>query len=236
MKKKITIYSEIVYVFAVILIALAVGMSITANFGVSVLNAPAYIISEKLNLNITWTEYIAQGFLFIIFCLVMKRFKLIYFCSFVTGLLYGGALLLVQLIPHFNGNITSPGSLPHYLNVIYYIGSLILLCFAVALFLKTYLYPQIYDFFIMGVKSKYKVNQGVFKTIYDLTFLIIGVILALVFFKSIRGFIGIGTLISALLSGTLINLFTKILDYCFIFKPRFENLAKLFIEGIKDEK
>lgn len=236
MKKKIIIYSEIAYLIAIVIIAFAIAMSTCAGFGISVLNAPAYILSVKLNISFSLTEYIVQGILFLIFCFVMRKFKLIYLCSFITGLLYGGVLLLVQLIPHFNNTITIPGSLPFYLNMIYFGLSLLLMCLAVSLFLKTYLYPQIYDFFIKGVKSRYHINQGVFKTIYDLTFLVIGIVLALTFFKTLKGFIGIGTLIMALLSGMLINLFSKILDYFFIFKPKFERFAELFIEGVKDEK
>lgn len=236
MQKKITIYSEFCYIIAIIMIAFAIAMAATTGLGLSVLNAPAYILSVKMNLSFTLTEYIVQGILFIIFCFVMKKFKLIYLGSFITGLLYGGVLLIVQLIPHFDSDVTPPGSLPLYMNVIYFGLSLLLMSLAVALFLKSYFYPQIYDFFIKGVQIKYHINQGVFKTLYDLCFLIIGIVMSVVFFKTLNGFIGIATLVMALFSGFLINLFTTILDSCFIFKPKFVSLSRLFSEGINNEK
>ena len=68
MSKRITLHGEFVYVAAILLLSLAVAMLSAANFGVSMIVAPAYIISQKLGV-ITFGqgEYLVQSLLFIAF-------------------------------------------------------------------------------------------------------------------------------------------------------------------------
>lgn len=77
MSKKITLHGEFVYVAAILLLSLAVAMLSAANFGVSMIVAPAYIISQKLGV-ITFGqgEYLVQSLLFVAFCILMKRSSL----------------------------------------------------------------------------------------------------------------------------------------------------------------
>ena len=42
--KKLTLYSEILYVLSIVLLALAVAILTAADFGVSMIVAPAYIL------------------------------------------------------------------------------------------------------------------------------------------------------------------------------------------------
>ena len=218
--KRLRIYSEIPYFLSLLSMSLAVAMATCANFGVSMIVAPAYIISMKLNITFGQAEYIVQAILFIIFCLVMKKFRFSYLFSFITGLLYGALLdLWMWIIPHFNPNITPPGSLPLWLNIIYYSISIILTALAVALAFKTYIYPQIYDFFVKGITDKYrKIKRNIFKILFDFSFLLLALLLTLLFFQGIKG-IGIGTVICAFLNGLIITFFDKMLDKIFVFKP-----------------
>ena len=121
--------------------ALSVSMTAAADFGVSMIVAPAYIISLKVPfLTFGQSEYIVQALLFIAFCLAMKRFKPIYLASFVTGLIYGAVLDLWRLIvPGLNPNVTAPGSMSLPLRLVLLIGGMVLTSFAVALFFKVYI-------------------------------------------------------------------------------------------------
>lgn len=57
--------------------------------GLSAINGPAYILSEKVySLTYGQAEYIVEGIIFIIFCILMKKFKMTYLSSFITGVLY----------------------------------------------------------------------------------------------------------------------------------------------------
>jgi uncharacterized membrane protein YczE len=191
--------------------------------------APAYIVSLKVSfLSFGQAEYVVQGILFIVFCILMKKFKGVYLFSFLTAIFYGAVLDLWRLIvPHFNPNITPSGSLPLYIRIIYFAIGMVLTSLSVALFFKTYFYPQVYDFFVKGVSAKYSLNRTKFKMCFDATFLLISIALTFILFKRLNG-VGIGTIILTCCNGMLIGFFDKTLDKFFEFKPRFSNLAQKF--------
>lgn len=76
LSKKICISSELAYILAIILLALAVAILTSANFGISMIVAPAYLLSLKIGV-ITFgqAEYIIQAGVFIMLCLVLKKFR-----------------------------------------------------------------------------------------------------------------------------------------------------------------
>ena len=226
--KKIKIYSEPLYVFAIILLGLAVALLSSAGFGVSMIVAPAYILSLKTGfLSFGQAEYVIQSVLFIVFCCVMKRFKIVYLSSFLTCLIYGAVLDLFRTLPFFNQNITNPESLPFALRIAMFILGAVLTSLSIAMFYKTYFYPQVYDFFVKGVSAKFGIKRTVFKTAVDLTFLTASAVMTLALFKKFVG-INIGTLIIAALNGTVIGIFGKIIDKYFEVVPIFKNFAKKF--------
>lgn len=229
MKKKIAISSELMYVIAVVTLTLAVSMTATTDFGVSMIVAPAYVISLKLDfLTFGQSEYIVQGLLFILLCIIMRKVKLVYFCSFATGIFYGAVLDLWRLIiPHFNPNITPPGSLPFSLRCIYFALGVILTSFSVAVLFRTYLYPQVYDTFVRLVSGKFGIPLTKFKICFDMSCLLIASVMTLVLFGYFHG-VGVGTIIMTFVNGPLIGLIGKALDKFVEPKPTFPKLAAHF--------
>ncbi len=70
--KKWKISSEIVYLIGTVILALATAMLTAADFGLSMVVAPAYIVSLKFDfLTFGQAEYIVQGLLFVVFCMVV---------------------------------------------------------------------------------------------------------------------------------------------------------------------
>ena len=112
--RRLRLPSEAVYLAAVLLIAVAVSMTVTAGFGISMVVAPAYLLSEKVDfLTFGQSEYLLQGGLFVLFCIIVRRFKPVYLSAFVTSLFYGFVLDLVQrFIPLLNPAVTPSESLP----------------------------------------------------------------------------------------------------------------------------
>ncbi len=227
--KKIKVYSEVVYLVAIIMLSFSVAMITSTNFGVSMIVAPAYILSQKLSfLTFGQSEYIIQGILFIVFCCLMKKVKIVYFSSFLTGIIYGAVLDLWRLIiPHFNPNITVPGSMAFPLRIIYFVIGALLTSLSVALFFKTYLYPQVYDFFVKGISNKFSVSRTKFKTGFDASCLIIASIMTFLFFGKFVG-VGIGTIIMTCFNGLIIGIFGKLLDKIFVFEPIYKEFSKKF--------
>lgn len=231
MSRKIKISSEIAYFAAIVLLSLAVAILSTADFGISMIVAPAYLLSLKAGfLSFGQAEYVVQAIVFILLCIVLKRFRFVYFFSFGTCLIYGFVLDLWRKIPFLNPTATPPGSMNLPLRIAMFVIGMILTSFSVALFFKTYLFPQVYDFFVKAVSCKYGIKLSRLKTIVDLSCLTASVIMTFAFFGEIRG-IGWGTLIMALLNGTVIGFFSKLLDKAFDFQPTFTRFAAMFKLG-----
>lgn len=227
--KKITIHSEFVFIIAIIMLSFSVAMITAADFGVSMIVAPAYILSQKLGfLSFGQSEYVIQGILFILFFILMKPFKPLYFSSFLTGIMYGTVLdIWRKIIPQFNPAVTAPGSMQLTYRIIYLSFGMVITSFSISLFFRTYFYPQVYDFFVKGISKKYNLNRNKFKIIFDVSFLTISCIMTLCLFHKFVG-IGIGTIIMTSLNGLLIGLSGKIIDKYFNIVPYFKTLSQKF--------
>lgn len=227
--KKLKIPSELVYVLALLILSFAVALTSYTDFGVSMVVAPAYILSNKITaLTFGQCEYIVQAILFVIFCLVMKKFKPIYLCSFATCLIYGVVLDLWRIIlPKAYPQITDPEALGIPMRILLFCVGIILTGLGVALFFRTYFYPQLYDFFIKGLSHKTKLSRTKCKTFFDLSMLTISIVLTLILFHKIVG-IGIGTVIMALFNGTIIGAIGKLIDKTFTIEPIFVKASKHF--------
>lgn len=67
--RKIRISNELIYVLAVVILSFATAMLAAADMGMSMVVAPAYIVSLKVEfLTFGQAEYIVQGMLFVLFC------------------------------------------------------------------------------------------------------------------------------------------------------------------------
>lgn len=221
--------SELAYLLSIICMAFAVSMTVSASFGISMIVAPAYIVSEKLTfLTFGQAEYIVQGILFIIFCIIVKKVKPVFLMAFATCIVYGLCLDLIQtIIPIFNPSITPPESIDLWLRIVLFVCGVVLTSFAVALSFKTYLYAQVYDFFVKETSLHFNLELGKFKTIFDFSFLAIAVILSLIFFGRVIA-IGWGTLVMVLVNGFLISSFSKLFDKIFTPKPILKGFSKFF--------
>lgn len=227
--KKIRINNELTYVFAIFLIAFSVAMIAAADLGVSMVVAPAYILSLKFDfLTFGQWEYVLQGVLFIVFCIIKRKVKLVYFTSFLNCIVYGAVLDMFRaVIPIFNPAITAPGSFSMPVRIAMLAVGMVLTTFAVALFFKAYLYPQVYDFFVKGVAAHYRISLGKFKIGYDITSFLVSCALSLILFAGFEG-VGVGTLVMALANGLIISFFDKLLTKYVEFTPAFKRLAEVF--------
>lgn len=229
MKKKIKLYEEFIYIIAILLLSLGVAMTAASNFGVSMIVAPAYIISLKFSfLTFGQAGYLVQAMLFIIYLIIVRKVKPSYLFFVVTCVLYGVILdSWRSIIPILNPHIVAPGDFSMWLRILLYIAGAIISSFSVALFFKVYLYPQVYDFFVKKVSEKFKTPVVKFKLGYDIVSLFLAHALSLMFFGRVIG-IGWGTFIMAISSGYVTGIFLRILDRYFVFEPKFRKISKHF--------
>lgn len=226
--KRLYMSSEAAYLLAVVLLALAVSMLSAADFGISMVVAPAYLLSLKLGV-VTFgqAEYLIQAGVFVLLCAVLRRFRPVYLMSFVTCLIYGAVLDLWRMLPCFDPSVTEPGSMALWLRLMMFVTGVLLTSFSVALFFKTYLYPQVYDFFVKSVAFRYGIRLSVFKTAVDITLLLTSVVMTFCFFGRPEG-LGWGTLVMAVMNGSIIGFFSGLLDRTVGFRPRFARFAEYF--------
>lgn len=226
--KKLKISSELSYIVAIIILAFSVCLATAADFGVSMIVAPAYILSIKFTfLTFGQWEYVCQGILFIIFCFIMKRFHWTYLFAFITCLIYGAILDLWRLIPIFNPNLTPPGSLDLWVRILFFVLSLAITPLSIALFNRAYIYPQVVDMVPQGISTKYKIKYSICKYSFDAFYLTLAIVLSLVFFGSIVG-LSFGTAIMFVINGFTISWMMKVLDKTVEFVPTFKRFAKHF--------
>lgn len=226
MKKRV-FYTEFAYVLGVLALALGTALMERANFGVSMVVAPAYILHLKISqflpfFSFGMAEYTLQSIILVIMMILLRKVKLSYFFSFVTTVIYGlmldAAITGISLIP-FN-------SIP--VRLLFYVSGMLICSAGVSFMFHTYISPAVYELFVKEVSSKMKADIHKFKTVYDCTSCVIGIILSFIFF-GLWQFEGVklGTVVCALLNGFFISLFTKLFERFCTFEDRFA-LKKYF--------
>lgn len=215
-------YSEFAYVFGIVILAFATALMERASFGMSMVVAPAYILHLKISQTLSFftfgmAEYCLQFVLIVLLSVVMRRVKKGYFFSFVTAVIYG---LVLDFWIWFVGLL--PGH-SFVARCIYFVLGVVICAIGVALLFHTYFAPEAYEL----VVKELSVNRGAsitkVKTIYDISSLLVSVILSFAFFGLFH-FEGVywGTLITALVNGWLIGRISAFLDKKFEFKDRLQ--------------
>ena len=226
MKKRV-FYTEISYILGLVIMAFAAAFTEKANFGMSMVVAPAYILHLKVSEFLPWftfgvAEYVFQGVLIIITVIIMRKFKISYLFSFVTAVIYGtlldGAMTLISTLPENTFTIS----------ILWYILGTVLCSFAVSLFFHTYISPEAYELIVKEIAQKFNFNINKVKTSYDCISVVLGIIMSFAFFGfGVFKGVGVGTIFCALINGFLIGRFSKLLEKYFNFKNKF-NLQKYF--------
>ena len=225
MKRKRIFYCEPAYFLGIVVLAFGTALMEKADFGMSMVVAPAYLIHLKISEYVPWfsfgmSEYAFQALLLIFLSVVMHKFKKSYILSFATAFLYGTvldiAMKVVALFP-YSGLVWQ---------VIFYIAGLIICAVGVALLLHTYFPPEAYELAVKELSAKFNVTIGKTKTIYDCCSCALAIVLSLCFFKT---FVGVkwGTIVCAIINGWLIGKFSQLLESKFILKDAFPWRNKL---------
>lgn len=228
--KKHSFYTELAYLLGLILLAIGTAMMEKAAFGVSMVVAPAYLVYLKLSaifpaFTFGTAEYLLQLVLLVILSLVRRRVKLGYLFSFITAFIYGlmldGAMALTGMI----------AANPLWLRVFFYIAGMVLCAAGVSMLFNTYIAPEAYELFVKEIAPLLHLPVHRFKTIYDLCSCALAVVMSFAFF-GIGVFQGVklGTLICALVNGSMIGAFSRLWEKRFTFRDALK-LRRIFEGG-----
>ena len=222
--RKIGKMNEWAWVLGVLLCSLGVALCTKAGFGLSMIAAPAYMLHIKLRTVSSFftqgaCEYFWQGFLLILMCLGIQRFRFRYLFAFVTAILSGLAIDGWLFLLGGNG---VPASL--VLRILFFVFGELFTTLAVALYFRTTWPLQIYELLVAEISDRYTLPIGRVKLVNDVMMLVISVALALGLNRSLDG-IGIGTVIITLVNAFLIGMFGRLLDRFFSFETRTPRLT-----------
>lgn len=228
--KKMKVSSELVYIMGTFILSFATAMLTAADLGLSMVVAPAYIVSLKFEfLTFGQAEYVVQGMLFLILCLIIRKVKILYLWSFLSGIIYGFFLDVWRtVIPQFNPGLYKPGEFPMNVRLLYFGVGFLLNSLGVMLYFKSYFYPQVYEFFVKGISSHFHMELSKVKIAFDITCLFIALILSVVFLGKIEG-IGPGTLLLACCNGLLIGWYGRWVERHVEIYPKWEKFSGKFM-------
>lgn len=225
MKEKRTFYCELAYILGMIILAIGTSMLEKANFGLSMVIAPAYLIHLKVSellpfFSFGMSGYVFQAFLLIALSLITRKVKKSYFLSFGTAVIYGIILDLTL------GIFTLVPALGIVERIIFYLAGVVISAIGLAFLFQTYFPPEAYELFVKTISQKYRLSLGTVKTTYDCCSCILAILLSLIFFG---GFVGVnwGTVVCAMLNGFFIGQFGKFLNRRLTFKDALPLREKL---------
>ena len=219
--KKVKIYEEWAYVLGQFFLAWGAALITSAGFGVSMVIAPAFLISEKVDaLTFGTAEYLFQGFLIGVICLIIRRFRPKYLLSFLTAFMYGCLLDLDLYL------ISLAGTLGFAVRCVIFVLGVVSTSLGVTFFFNTYLPPGVYELFVKCVSERFGFPTGKTKLVYDCSSLALSVAMSFLFFGTLRG-IGVGTLICTFANGNVITLFSRLFSRRVEFVRRFSPPAWL---------
>ena len=235
--KKMRRASELLWLFGIIFVALGVAICSKADLGVSMIAAPAFVVSEAIislwsGFSVGVTEYILQGILLIVMCVIVRRFNWRYLLAFAVAVIYGYTLnFFIWLL---NG-VTFDAIWLRWVMLI--VGDVIT-AFGVACFFRTYMPLQVYELFVAELTARFGLNITKTKSVFDISLLVISVILALVLFGDASNFdwstigyasfhsIGLGTLVTTAINSPIIGLMGKLINKLFGTEPMFPKMER----------
>lgn len=239
--KKIKRSSELLWLFGVVFVAFGVAICSKADLGVSMIAAPAFVLSEVLQtlwsgFSVGVTEYIFQGFLLLVMCLAVRRFNWRYLLAFAVAIIYGYTLdLFLFLLEGVRIDAT-------WIRWVMLVVGDVIVALGVACFFRTYLPLQVYELFVSEIASHFKLKLTKTKHAFDLSLLVISIVLALLLFRDVVAFdwttvghasfhcIGLGTLLTTAINSPLIGLMCRLIDRIFeptALFPRMEDALKI---------
>lgn len=203
--------------FGLILLAFGAALMERADLGMSMVVAPAYLVYLKVSAIVPWfsfgmAEYCFQALLLLVLAVVLQRFQRRFLFSFVTAFVYGNildaAMKCIGLLPGDGWG----------LRLVFFVMGMLLSAVGVSLLFHTYIAPEVYELFVKEISAKYGRNIHAVKTVYDCCSCMAAVLMSFAFFGFLQ-FQGVkaGTILCALVNGSLIGLFSRFFERHFDF-------------------
>lgn len=221
-------YGELAYLAGIFALAFGTSCMTTADLGLSMVVAPAYLIHLKLSqfwpaITFGVAEYIVQALLLVVLSLILRRFRVRFLFSFLTALFYGRVLDgFLTLWAGVAGLTLGP-------RILLFALGMVLCALGVSFVLHTYLPPEVYELMVKEISAKYHLPNSRVKTGYDCLSCGAAVFLSFLFFGfgQFHG-VWLGTFVCAALTGTIVGWCNSRLERAFSFPAAFPRFAAYF--------
>ena len=223
-QKKISKMNELAWVIGIVVCSLGVCLCTKADFGLSMIAAPPYILHYALRGVFPWftqgrAEYAWQALLLLGMCLAVGRFRWRYLLSFGTAVIAGRVIDLWFLV--LGGNApyeTMPARIAAFA------AGVILTAIAIAFVFRTDWPVQIYELLVREIADRFGFEVNRVKLCNDIAMFVLSAALSFFLTGGFHGF-GVGTVVITAVNAPIIALSGKLLDKLFTFDPRFPQVT-----------
>ena len=224
--KKISKMAEFAWVIGTILCAFGIAVCTKANLGLSMFAAPAYSLHIRFHEMLPWltqgtAQYLFDGGMMAVMCLIIRRFRFKYLLSFAYGVLFGITIDLWLMILGGGTQFSNMAA-----RILGYVVGNCAVTLAIDFMFRTYLPPQVPELVVLEVTKRFRIPQPKIKQIVDFSCLAISVAMALLLTGAWTG-VGIGTVVTALINAPLIRFWSNLLGRVMTFDPLFPKVECL---------
>lgn len=196
----------IVYLISLFIISLGASLSIKANLGTSPLICIPYVCSLISNLSVGTTSFLFSVLLILIQVILLKGgFEKRQYLQLVIGTIFSVFIDFTLFLVDF----LNPTD--YFSQLALLIVSCVVMAFGVLLEIKTEVVYIPGDGFIVAISKVLKKEFGKVKPYCDVSFVVVATILSVVFLGYLAG-VREGTVISAVIIGSIVRVFKKYLD------------------------
>lgn len=219
MIRKLTVYFEILFVIGLIFISAGVTLMVRADFGISVASSMPYVISLRFQgISFGTWSYLVQGVLVLLLIIIVRKIKISYFLSFLVSVVFG---ILIDFFYRITADLSGGAIM---IRLLYFPMGLLVLSLGIALIIFSRFPPIPFDLFVKEIALHKSLTFRKTKTGFDLSCLAFSSLFLLFFIHRLTG-IGIGSVVAAVLNGTLVGFWLKHFERRF--KPRYLIFRKI---------
>lgn len=204
--------SVVLWVIGMLLCPLGVALCAVGGFGVSMIEAPVYVLYLKLSQLLPWftfgmAEYLLQAIVLLLLALLTRFWRWSWLLSFGTAVLYG---LILDFWRLFTGTEVYDAL---WLRIVCTAAGLLLNTFSVACYFRTFMPLEVWELFVKTYSERKGRSITKVKWIYDVSSLSLGILMMLLFFGRIDfTAIGVGTVAATITNAPVIAFFGRCID------------------------
>ncbi len=191
------------YIVGLLILCLGIVLNTKTNLGVAAINVTPFVLSKTTSITLGNAVFIMYCVFIICECVLNRKIDILTILQLPISLLFGKLVDLFNTLLNFEAN-------NFFVGIIMLLIAITLVALGTTLVISQNLVPNAPDGFVNAIGAKMNKPFGYVKLRFDIICVCIAFIISLVLSGKIIG-IGIGTIISMLLTGNMCSYFKKIL-------------------------